>query len=518
MKSKIILLAIVSLFSLQAVSQKDFTDLKFDSTIVFTTKENKIHQIDFFSKNKLVMQKFYPKGSSIGGFCHGTNLVYDSILVHLGINNYVAKFSRGGQSVTVYSWNSNSNIVNIDTYNRTGNISNSRQEVRIPDSSSPYPLCWYENYRIGIEKKLNEGILTIIRNHEEAMVYSNNFKDTLTLNPIFIKLKEQAISLLKTSYSKKILSKYLVFNLERSCFYKVNQRTYYSRKEPRHNSGIPLLRYNANEDQIAYVDIAFDMQIENNRFNCISLRLDDKGNLINKPIKLWKRYENSSIGLNHLKITKLITPNKAKEIAKEYSKWLIEGNASVNLEWVSESDSLGKLIYLVNYDFVKRGWDASYVRQVQIDATSGEFLKEIEVSSLIESEVSSSKFKENGKSGFKDWSDIVIPAEYEQLPNYYSSFMIAKKNGKFGVINGENEVLIDFIYDRIEFHKSTLNRYNYWYLILTEGEYQGLYEKQKGILIPVQYKKLVENKNEQITAVSKDGEKIVLNLRTGKIE
>jgi len=517
MKTKIILLTILSLFSLKAVSQKDFTDLKFDSTKVFTTNENKIHQIDFFSKNKLVMQKFYPNGSSIGGFCHGTNLVYDSILVHLGINNYVANFSIGGKSVTVYRWNSNSNIVNIDTYNRTGNISNFRQEVRIPDASNPYPLCWYENYRIGIEKKLNEGILAIIRNYEGGKVYSNNFKDTLTLNPIFIKLKEQATSLLKTSYGKKILSKYIVFNSERSCFYKEDTRTYYSRKEPRHNSGTPLLQYKESENQIGYVDIAFDIQIEDYRFNCISLRLDAEGNLINKPVKLWKTYKNSSVGLNHLKVKKLIKPNKAKEIAKKYSKWPIEGNTSVNLEWVSEADSLGKLIYLVNYDFVKRGWGASYARQVQIDATSGEFLKEIEVSSLELSNASSNKFKENGKWGFEDWGDIRIPAEYEELPTYYSSFMIAKKNGKFGVINGKNEVMIDFIYDRIEFHKSTLDRYNNWYLILTKGGYQGLYEKQKGMLIPVQYKKLVENINEQITAISEDGEKIVLNLRTGKI-
>ncbi|MBK6525166.1 MAG: WG repeat-containing protein [Crocinitomicaceae bacterium] len=173
----------------------------------------------------------------------------------------------------------------------------------------------------------------------------------------------------------------------------------------------------------------------------------------------------------------------------------------------------------MNYDFVSRGFDAAYARQVHIDACEGKFLKEIEVSSFIETlGETSNKFEDNYKYGFESFGEIVIPAEYDELPEFYSSFMIAKKNGKYGVINGKNEILIDFIYDKIEFHKSSLDRYNGWYLKLKKGELMGLYEREKGMVIQVLYASLVENDKEQIVAVTKEGKQVLFNLRTGKFD
>ncbi|MBK6525165.1 MAG: hypothetical protein IPG07_06155 [Crocinitomicaceae bacterium] len=222
MKTKIIILTVVlSICSILANAQYDFSDSKYDSTRLYKNAENKTHQIDYYRKRNLVMQKFYPDGQSIGGFCYGTNLVYDSILVHLGSTNSVAKFSRGGKSVTIYSWKINGNIINIDTYDRAGNITLSQQELKVPEVNSAYPLCWYQTYLIGVEKKRNVDSLMITTNYDDGIKYTNNFQDTVVIDTVFLKLKERAFFFLEASYSTAILSQNMKFNLMRSCFYAI---------------------------------------------------------------------------------------------------------------------------------------------------------------------------------------------------------------------------------------------------------------------------------------------------------
>ena len=58
--------------------------------------------------------------------------------------------------------------------------------------------------------------------------------------------------------------------------------------------------------------------------------------------------------------------------------------------------------------------------------------------------------KKAGKFGFLDKSlNISIPFEYEYL-EYAGDFLIAKLNGKFGTISMSNEIIHDFVYDKIE--------------------------------------------------------------------
>jgi hypothetical protein len=63
----------------------------------------------------------------------------------------------------------------------------------------------------------------------------------------------------------------------------------------------------------------------------------------------------------------------------------------------------------------------------------------------------SDKFYQNGKSGMKAQDGtILIPAEYDDLHFQYCGFMVASKEGKFGVINEANQIVIPFSYKRLE--------------------------------------------------------------------
>jgi len=48
-----------------------------------------------------------------------------------------------------------------------------------------------------------------------------------------------------------------------------------------------------------------------------------------------------------------------------------------------------------------------------------------------------------------DKLEVSVPFEYEELPNTVSDFMIAKKNGKYGVIDSKNNIIHQFDYSHI---------------------------------------------------------------------
>jgi hypothetical protein len=63
----------------------------------------------------------------------------------------------------------------------------------------------------------------------------------------------------------------------------------------------------------------------------------------------------------------------------------------------------------------------------------------------------SDKYYQNGKSGMKAQDGtVLLPAEYDDLHFQYCGFMVASKEGKFGVINEANQIVIPFSYKRLE--------------------------------------------------------------------
>lgn len=59
-------------------------------------------------------------------------------------------------------------------------------------------------------------------------------------------------------------------------------------------------------------------------------------------------------------------------------------------------------------------------------------------------------FKKEGKYGYMNLEEkVLIPAEYDQRLYFYDKISMAEKNGKFGIINTKNEVVLNFLFDEI---------------------------------------------------------------------
>jgi hypothetical protein len=60
-------------------------------------------------------------------------------------------------------------------------------------------------------------------------------------------------------------------------------------------------------------------------------------------------------------------------------------------------------------------------------------------------------FKENGLYGYRHLKTgaIIVKPEFEDIDRYYSSFMVARKNGRAGVVNQKGEIVIPFEYQKI---------------------------------------------------------------------
>ena len=122
----------------------------------------------------------------------------------------------------------------------------------------------------------------------------------------------------------------------------------------------------------------------------------------------------------------------------------------------------------------------------------------------------------NNKFGVMDFNQqIIIPFEYNEIKYlnqgvfllrkkskyllqkankklgqaYYdkielsSPYYIARKNGKYGIINQENEILIPFEYTRID-------KKNSKYFRVYKDDYQGVLNKDLEIVVPVKYKSM----------------------------
>jgi len=105
--------------------------------------------------------------------------------------------------------------------------------------------------------------------------------------------------------------------------------------------------------------------------------------------------------------------------------------------------------------------------------------------------------------------NVKLPYEYEKLSCYWpEKFILAKKNGKWGVFAYDLKELIPFEFDGI-------NLYNN-FIIVQKGKYKGLYDYNgKEIFAPTQYY-YINPVNENVYIVSKDNKEGIIS-DTGKV-
>jgi hypothetical protein len=104
----------------------------------------------------------------------------------------------------------------------------------------------------------------------------------------------------------------------------------------------------------------------------------------------------------------------------------------------------------------------------------------------------------NNKFGLVETADteIVIPLEYDNIEYHGNEMAVALIDGKMGVIDVGNKVVVPFIYDYI--------MYNDDGFIVFKDESQGFLNKEGKVILPVKYVNILEIKDGFITAIISD--------------
>jgi hypothetical protein len=126
-------------------------------------------------------------------------------------------------------------------------------------------------------------------------------------------------------------------------------------------------------------------------------------------------------------------------------------------------------------------------------------------------------FKSNGLYGYKNLmtAQVFVQPEYEEIDLYYSNFMVAKKNGKTGVINKNGEVLVPFEFQKIRASSPDIKRRFPWLLAAKNGLW-GLIDPVGHTIEPFEWTEAdFYAQNDSLVLLSKKGHQRLLD-RQGK--
>lgn len=99
--------------------------------------------------------------------------------------------------------------------------------------------------------------------------------------------------------------------------------------------------------------------------------------------------------------------------------------------------------------------------------------------------------QQNGRYGFYNNQDWFVPPVYDELDKVFSDFMVAKKSGKYGMIDRLNNIVIPFEYDKIfklnkPYKRGQDREWLGLYRMEKDGK-MGMMDKTGKITIPVKY-------------------------------
>lgn len=109
-------------------------------------------------------------------------------------------------------------------------------------------------------------------------------------------------------------------------------------------------------------------------------------------------------------------------------------------------------------------------------------------------------FTKNGKKGLKLSNKELLPASLEDIAPFTGIYAIAKKKGKYGIIDTQGKTILNFEYSTIRFVTGL------GYLIEQNG-FLGVYDPANGFLVPLAFEgiKPFESKYILVSLAGKDG-------------
>jgi hypothetical protein len=483
--------------------------------------EKEVIQKRFFTKGELVLEVNYPdheKGHE-QELCYKSNIVNDSTYIFYGNQRRTISFRR--DVIYATSWVEGTLVTQHETYYPTGELWYKYTQVAVLDPVHPQAPCSFDHFFIGEYLEYDkDGKIVSSKNYNTGKQAPQTTPPTAELAKLY-SLKKVADGVVSKSFGKDFFNKNITVNFDKSGYHGMRER--YDGNVPSHGGGTDWFFY--PDKEIQYVDFVYSIKpSEYDYYSTIIVRLDRAGNLVKDVIKQYRDPINSTLGLVAKPMSNILSKDAAIKLAM--SEGLKEAPV-VDLIWEADQpgSSYGSYYYSLLFDKVSRngpGYGDVYFRQWLVNIETKQIIKDREYitgESTVE-EPGIDKTQKDGKYGFENkfLDKILIPFEYDELPDDYDAFMIARKDGKIGAINFENETRIPFIFDKVYYISvSKLERYKNQYLIVEKGNRMGLYNADGKELFPTTFTRIEKGENEQVIGYKDAKVAAILDLRTNKV-
>lgn len=527
MKNKQLLSFLFSLCCLLPLTaQFQLPIIDYDKIEMVKVKENRINKKVFLKKGVTVLEAHYPINRSIQSFCNRYNAAYDSIYIYYGKEMMEITFlARGGIYKT--SWKEKGRILYSEHYFKNKMLQSKFAEYTRLDPNNPSPKCSasYASYKVGESFQYDEnGELLEYKNYDTGAFKK---KEHLPENnrEMLQKFQEKADAIVIENYGKAFFKKHIRLNRYNSTAYHINSGSYHR------NEGQPNISLNDGwfqewEKEVGYLDYAYDIVFsEEERYAIIRVRLNRYGTLVEGVDKSTANDQAVTRGLLSQPAKKMASKKKVMKLAVKNGLDPKDPDLVVELKWIEDSEfsSKGTLQYqLLLNKLEKKIWrcDIYNFEKWLINPVTKEIDQSGE-SQTGECMVISYRVKKGGpnnKYGMMSEFETapIISHSYDYLQRNMSYFLIAKKGDKYGLIDHEENVLLPFENDHIQWMKTEKRRYRNEYCSVRKNGVYGLYSKEGKMILPLEYAsmKIVGN---TIVAVKKEGN-TVFDLRTKKVQ
>ncbi len=501
----------------QAIHAQNFTlpKITYDKVKITRSDANgNIGQKKYYKGNQVVLEVNYPFKGSIKGYCYSSNIVYDSTYIYPANQRVYITFRS--RKVFYSTWKKGGNLLHETAYWPNGKLRYKITRVATLDLLNPSAECGNDKFEVGESFRYDKnGKLTSYENFSTGKLLDPK-KQKVLANPRFKKMRKVADKTLQKAFGKRFFREYIAVNYGATKFQlSSKEKSDYRNRLPRRGDGADWFYYPVRKKPYDCIDFAYLMKLDDHHwFNTIVVRVDTLGKVVFKKMAKYRGYENATQGFLEKRVAKLLTTAQAlKRLRSAKMKYPLTKEYWVRFVWkASEAGSAkGSYYYQFLYDQLHRsdyGSSQVYYRQALVNATNGKItLSKDEVDGEESMEMPPRRQKRNKKYGIVDYREIMIPFDYEQLPEYLSSCMIARRKGKYGVIDHENRALIPLEFDQVYYLKTTKKRYREFFLVVVKNGLLGLYDRTGEELLEPQFAKIT---------VDDDQEKIILETSKGK--
>lgn len=489
----------------------------------------------YYKNGAIVQEAHLPYNRTITYYCNKSNVVYDSVHVYHGNTMMEVRFKGGGNNAGyhVKKWSENSNLVTFERFLLNKSLLYRYQGIAMNKVyNKPSPACANDFLRTGVDVKYDKNGKEIhYVNYKNGKHRFTSDKGKKKGKKKLQELKKAADQLVQDAYGKAFFKAHIKFNPAKSRGYYPNSYAYgRNRGNPDQRLGL-YDWFQPESDTITFADISYTVFLDDNTIgDFITLRLDKNGNMVNAVDQSYARKWNFTRGMIEAATNKsFLAPTKAIDFAQANGLYMEGDDYILDPFWepLQKSGHIGKFYYRIrcNKHLKKMVGGTLYLYdEWLIDPFTQEIIKDRESREGVFMELDyPRRSQKNGLYGFNDSflfedKDPKIPFEYQELPREIQYRMIAKKDGKYGLISIDNEVLIPFEYDRITFVRFNLRRFKNEYLQVQKNGQWGMMDIEGNEILPVEYSALRKKDENTITGYIGETEKSIYNFRTKKTE